>query len=365
MFAALACCKDTDASDFVSRLRGTDNVTVDQFLAAVVRACRGGAASGSYHAVSKLGSGVCVRVAKEPFYDEHQAPLYWEMTCADELGSLGVGLTLLCFGIVRIGRRRRFVSCWPWVDCAPACVSRLDAEEKLRFGARIACVLERALQTCVHAESMKLANIVVTSTGEPRLIDWDPRFTRYVTSPEQRAAAVAMRAVYMLVLESMSPGLFAADAFVRAVEAAEAADAEAAEGPALAELVGASAAASVAALLPAFDAAFAAGMVQILQLYLVCGLRRRRAGSTPLFAQMSKTADDEAWAERLVAAGEAKPHLSALLHAAALVCLAPDASRAIQVALARVSLAHAASLRHASKPIERAESLSCDESPVV
>ena len=357
MFAALVECKVTEESDFVSHLRAVDGeVTVDTFRAAVVRALRGGTASGSYNAVAKLGQRVCVRVSKAPFDDGQQAPLYWEMTCASQLGTLTVGLPVLCFGIVHINRRRRFVSCWPWVECASAFVARLDAPAKLRFGKTLMGVIERALETCVHAESLKLTNVVVTHTGELRLIDWDPRFTRYVYSPSQREAAAGMGVVYMLVLESMSPGLFALETVARAAGVPDDADTAVCA-------VAASAASAVAAVMGAFDAQFASGVLQIVQLYLVFGALKVHAPS--LCKRMRAMAHDAEWADALVGAGEAAGHLRALLLAAALAAFAPDSHIARRAAIATLRRSHAASLRHATEtiPDTDTEDLLCDESP--
>lgn len=356
MFAALVECRDTEEREFVSRLRAVDGeVTVDMFRAAVVRAVRGGAASGSYNAVSRLGKGVCVRVSKVPFDDDQQAPIYWEMTCASQLGALDVGLPLLCFGIVSVNRRRRFVSCWPWVECASAFVSRLDVQEKLRFGARLMCVIERALETCVHAESMKLSNVVVTRAAELKLIDWDPRFTRYVWTDEQRAAASGMRVVYMIVLEGVSPGLFTLETVARAAGVSD---------PPVVPVVAAKAAAAIAAVMRVFDASFASGMVQIVQLYLAFGALK--AHDSALCKRMRAVAhDDDKWADGLVGAGEAAAHLHTLLLASALVSFAPDAHDARRESLLRVGRAHVASMRYATESIPDTDTddLLCDESP--
>lgn len=362
MFAALVECRDTEEREFVRCIGAVESVTVDMFRAAVVRAVRGCGASGSYNAVSKLGKGVCVRVSKVQFDDEQQAPIYWEMRCASQLGALDVGLPLLCFGIVTLNHRRRFVSCWPWVECASAFVARLDATERLRFGARLMCVVERALETCVHAESMKLSNVVVTRTAEIKLIDWDPRFTRYVWTDEQRAAASGMRVVYMLVLEGVSPGLFALEAVARAAGVSDTSSASS-----LVAAVAAKAAAALADVMRAFDASFASGLVQIVQLYLAFGARLK-AHDPALYKSMRAVAhDDDKWADGLVGAGEADAHLHALLLASALVSFAPDAREAHREALLRVRRAHGASMRHATESVPDTDAeadLFCNETAV-
>jgi hypothetical protein len=363
MFAALVECRDTEEHEFVRCLGAVEcGLTVDMFRAAVVRAVRGCGASGSYNAVSKLGKGVCVRVSKVQFDDEQQAPMYWEMRCASQLGALDVGLRLLCFGIVTINRRRRFVSCWPWVECASAFVARLDVQERLRFGERLMCVIERALETCVHAESMKLSNVVVTSAAQPKLIDWDPRFTRYVWTDEQRAAASGLRVVYMLVLEGVSPVLFSLET------AALSAGVSVGDSPDRASLVAAvaaKAAAAVVAVMRVFDASFASGMVQIVQLYLAFGALK--AHDQALCTRMRAVArDDDKWADGLVGAGEAAAHLHALLHASALVSFAPDAHEARRAALLRLHRVHVASMRYATESIpdtDEEDDLRCNESP--
>ena len=329
MFASLISCKVTPVNDLVVKL-GSDSVTSHSFICAVDKALAKGSVSGSFNGVAKLGKDVCVRVSKAPFCDDDAAPAYWEMSCARQMHAIGVGLRLICFGIVNRAGRRRFVSCWPWVESAVDHVSGLTATGMLEFGEALMDVIHQTLKVCIHAESFKMSNVVITPDGAAKLIDFDGRYARFVYTDEQRVAASKFGVVYMIVLECMCPGLFTMESVARVAgvraDACHVADA---------------AVRATRAVLAAFDTAFSTGIIQLIQMYVAFGIKSHIS-----FADgMRVLGNDEEWAERLLESGTAVDHIGVLIRASVYISFLPTASN-VKAVVSAVRRSHVRTLKY-------------------
>jgi hypothetical protein len=301
---------------------------------------------GTTNYVCKVG-GAAMRVSRSAVQRSEFGAFCTEMRAAVRAHELGVGLEVVCFGLVDVRGKPHFASWWPWAVSAASHARRITADARARLGGDVLATLRTLARSYLHLDATNVGNVVLTvevSARRSRVIDFDPNFVRAIRTEAQRAAAARFTAVQMLLLESWVPGLCPADAMRKIVAAGprrkrkrgagegecegdgegegegegEGACTDEGEGEGEDVAAGLSAAATGVLDVALFDVPFAVAAVQVLMLYIGGALHRREC--SPRAPAIMRLANDEEWVDELVRRGDAAEWVDEIVRAGYGVC---------------------------------------------